>query len=78
MKTITECAKKIKGWFYPTKRYKATCETCKHYSCYDGDDYYQGIYQAVFRNSCELHEEPMYRYWEDSCKDWESNEEVMP
>lgn len=75
MKYLTRCTKKIKGWFYPNRKVAMTCETCKHYSCYDGDDYYQGIYQAVFRNSCELHEEPMHRYWEEMCEDWEANEE---
>lgn len=57
---------------------KKTCETCKYYSESDEDMFMHGVYKAVFRNSCELHEEPMYRYWEDSCEDWESNEEVKP
>jgi hypothetical protein len=53
---------------------KQTCETCKHYTCFDGDDYHQGIYQAVFRNGCEIHEEARYRYWEDKCEQWEGQD----
>lgn len=52
-----------------------SCETCKHYSFYDGDDYHQGIYQAVFQNSCEIHEDPKHRYWDDSCDQWEAKED---
>ena len=54
---------------------KQTCETCKHYSFYDGDDYHQGIYQAVFRNGCEIHEQALDRYWEDSCDQWEGQDD---
>lgn len=51
-----------------------SCESCKHYTCFEGDDYHQGIYQAVFRNGCEIHEEARYRYWEDSCDQWEGQD----
>lgn len=54
---------------------RKTCETCKHYTESDEDAFMHGVYKAVFRNSCELHEEPMYRFWEQMCEDWESNEE---
>lgn len=53
---------------------KQSCEICKHYTCFEGDDYHQGIYQAVFRNGCEIHEEARYRYWEDSCDQWEGQD----
>lgn len=51
-----------------------SCENCKHYTCFEGDDYHQGIYQAVFRNGCEIHEEARYHYWDDKCNQWEGQD----
>jgi hypothetical protein len=51
------------------------CENCKHYSESDADEFYQGVYQAVFRNECNLDPdeptEPMPKYWVQSCEHWE-------
>ena len=54
---------------------KQTCETCKYYSVYDGDDYNNGVYAAVIRTSCELHVHPVQQFDVDCCEDWEGDNE---
>lgn len=54
------------------------CENCKYYSESDGDEFYQGVYQAIFRNECNLDpDEPadvMPKYWMQACEKWEAKD----
>lgn len=54
---------------------KKACETCKHYGSVELDEFHVHAYRATLRNWCDLHEEPMVRYWDSACPDWEQKSE---